>query len=246
MALLIVPFFTAYLVRIYAWQYILIENGAFNWVLGLVGLGPVSLLGTRTGIVIGYLANFLPLITIVMLLSLLSIDRRMIEAANNLGFGRIRTVFTVVLPAAKVGVILAITFAFILAFGDPAAPDVLGLGRLPMLSNMVSAEIQGGVNFPAAAVVAVTMIVLILVLTLVATVIAFPPTRQPKVRREEAVVGLTEVAAVTQVGRPAAPPSLPPRSSKGRSACRTERPGCRPGGTATRVAPSPATGGWTG
>lgn len=203
MALLVVPFFTAYLLRIYAWQFILIENGPFNWALGLVGLGPISLLGTQTAIVIGYLANFLPLITIVMLLSLLSVDRRMIEAANNLGIGRIRTVFTVVLPAAKVGVILSISFAFILAFGDPAAPDVLGLGRLRMLPNMVTAEIQGGVNFPAAAVVAVMMIVLILAATLVATVIAFPPTRKAKVRSEETVVGVTRVAAVaTKQGTP--------------------------------------------
>ena len=185
-ALLIAPFFSAYLIRLYSWNFMLSDQGVINYLLDLIGLGPIKVLGSWWGIQLGYFANFFPLIAIILTLSFMSVDQRLIEAANNLGAGRVRSLLTVVTRSAKVGVLLALTIGFILAFGDPVSGNVLGLERHPTLGDLVSAEKQGGVNFPAAAVVAVVMVAIVLVAVFLVTWLAFPPERQPDEESEAA------------------------------------------------------------
>ena len=120
--LLIIPFFTSYLVRVYAWQVVLGGNGIINAILGTVGIAPLTMLNTPIGTLVGYLTLTLPLIVILQVISLSSIDKTLIEAAHNLGCGRLRTIYAVILPAAKVGMIVAALFCFILSFGDFVSP----------------------------------------------------------------------------------------------------------------------------
>ena len=115
MSLLITPFFTSYLVRAYAWQIILANNGIVNMGLWQVGIGPVKLLNTPFATLIGYLTYIFPLATLLLLGALNNVDRTLIEAAHNLGTGRIGTLFRVVIPASKVGIVFATAFAFILS-----------------------------------------------------------------------------------------------------------------------------------
>lgn len=164
--LLIVPFFTSYLVRIFAWQVILSQQGVINGGLSLIGLGPYKMLNTEFGTMIGYLTLSLPLVIILQTFSLNSIDRRLIEAAHNLGCGRARTIFAVVLPAARTGLVVAAVFCFILAFGDFVAPYYLGGSKPPTLSIMIIDTSKSGQQWPRAAVVALMMILTLMIVAL--------------------------------------------------------------------------------
>jgi spermidine/putrescine transport system permease protein len=85
------------------------------------------------------------------------VDRTLIEAAHNLRCGGLRTVFQVVIPAAKTGLVLAATFAFILAYGDYVSPSLLGGSKPPTLSILIVDVVKSGANWPQASVVAVMM-----------------------------------------------------------------------------------------
>lgn len=160
--LLIIPFFTSYLVRVYAWQVVLGGNGIINAILGTVGIAPLTMLNTPIGTLVGYLTLTLPLIVILQVISLSSIDKTLIEAAHNLGCGRLRTIYAVILPAAKVGMIVAALFCFILSFGDFVSPYYLGGSKPPTLSIMIIDSTKSGQQWPRAAVIAVMMILTLL------------------------------------------------------------------------------------
>lgn len=168
---LITPFFTSYLVRIYSWQIILAEKGIINAILG--DWGPVRLIGTPVATMIGYVTLALPLVLLIQLTSLAMVDRRLVEAAHNLGCGPLRTVFTVVIPAARVGLVIGATFAFLFAFGDYVSPSFLGGSNPPTLSILITDQVKSGNNWPRAAVVAVVMVVTLMVALTVMTAVAY-------------------------------------------------------------------------
>lgn len=155
---LIVPFFTSYLVRIYAWQVLLAESGPLNALLGDIGLGPFTMLNSGFGAMVGYLTLVLPIVIILQTFSLASIDRNLIEAAWNLGASPRETLLRVMLPAAKIGLIIGAVFAFILSFGDFVSPFYLGGSKPPTLSILIIDTTKSGQQWPRAAVVAVMMI----------------------------------------------------------------------------------------
>ena len=159
---LIIPFFTSYLVRIFAWQVILAQQGVINASLSYLGLGPYTMLNTKLGTIVGYLTLCLPLTVILQTFALANIDRRLVEAAHNLGCGRLRTVFTVIVPLAKTGLVVAAVFCFILSFGDFVAPYYLGGSKPPTLSIMIIDTSKSGQQWPRAAVVALMMIATLL------------------------------------------------------------------------------------
>ncbi|MGE3873775.1 MAG: ABC transporter permease [Parvibaculaceae bacterium] len=161
--LLVVPFFTSYLVRSYAWRFMLENDGVVNTLLRALNLPAVEFQGSLISVVIGYFAYFLPLVALIQLLGLMNIDRQYIEAANNLGAGRFRTVFTVVVPLAKGALLAGFVFAFMMAMGDFVAPALVGGGARPTLSVMIVNTIQGQSNFPRASVIAVIMLVTLIV-----------------------------------------------------------------------------------
>jgi spermidine/putrescine transport system permease protein len=101
--LLIIPFFTSYLVRIFSWYVILAESGVVNAILGYVGLGPYTMLNTKFGTIVGYMTLVLPLVVILQTFALANIDTRLVEAAHNLGCKPFATVWRVVIPLAKTG-----------------------------------------------------------------------------------------------------------------------------------------------
>jgi spermidine/putrescine transport system permease protein len=156
---LIVPFFTSYLVRVYAWQVLLAESGPINGLLGGIGLGPFTMLNSGFGAMVGYMTLTLPLVVILQTFSLASIDKNLIEAAWNLGASPKATLFKVIIPAAKVGLIVGFVFAFILSFGDFVSPFYLGGSKPPTLSILIIDTTKSGQQWPRAAVVAIMMIV---------------------------------------------------------------------------------------
>ena len=178
--LLITPFFTSYVVRVYSWQAVISDNGILNTVFNFLGFGPVEMLNTLFGTVVGYMTLCLPLVILLQLFSLANVDRSLIEAAHNLGCGRIRTIFLVIVPSAKVGLILAATFTFILCFGDFVSPVSLGGSKPPTLSILIVDTVKQGNHWPRAAVVAVTMVATLIVVAFTALYFAYGHGRARK------------------------------------------------------------------
>lgn len=176
--LLVTPFFTSYLVRAYSLQIILAERGIINYALGMVGLGPFSMLSNAFGTILGYLTFTLPLVMLVQLLALLNVDRTLMEAAANLRCNPLTTVWKVVLPSARVGLIMAGTFAFLLSFGDYVSPLFLGGSKPPTLSILIADQVKSGNHWPRASVVAVVMVATLVTVLLVMTFIAY--ARKPQ------------------------------------------------------------------
>lgn len=170
---LIVPFFTSYLVRIYAWQVLLAGNGPLNTLLGYAGFGPYGMLNSSFGVMVGYMTLVLPLVVILQTFSLAAIDRSLIEAARNLGARPRDTLLRVIIPSARIGLIIGFVFAFILTFGDFVSPFYLGGSNPPTLSILIVDTTKSGQQWPRAAVVAVMMIVTLFIAASVAVAAAY-------------------------------------------------------------------------
>ncbi|MEM6940918.1 MAG: ABC transporter permease [Pseudomonadota bacterium] len=171
--LLIIPFFTSYLVRTFSWYVILAESGALNAMLGYIGIGPFKMLNTHFGTVIGYLTLTLPLAVILQTVTMANIDRTLIEAARNLGCKPLATIWRVVLPMSKTGFIVAALFCFILSFGDFVAPFYLGGSQEPTLPILILDTTKAGQQWPRAAVVAIMMMLTLFAVAFAAIVLAY-------------------------------------------------------------------------
>lgn len=171
--LMVIPFFTSYLVRVYSWQIFLSDNGIINEVFGLVGVGPFPMLNTVFATMIGYLTLSFPLVVLLQLFSLAFIDRNLIEAAHNMRCGRLRTVFEVVIPSARTGLVIAALFCFILSFGDFVSPVYLGGGEPTTLSILITDTTKSGQQWPRAAVIALTMIGTLMIVAFAAVKVAY-------------------------------------------------------------------------
>nr|WP_295462593.1 ABC transporter permease [Mesorhizobium sp.] len=171
--LMVIPFFTSYLVRVYSWQIFLSDNGIINALLAKAGIGPFGMLNSIFGMMVGYLTLSFPLVVLLQLFSLMFIDRTLIEAAHNLRCGRLRSVFEVVVPAARVGLVIAALFCFILTFGDFVSPLYLGGGDPPTLSILITDTTKSGQQWPRAAVIALTMIATLLAIAFAAVSYAY-------------------------------------------------------------------------
>ncbi len=177
---LITPYFTSYLVRVYSWKIVLTDNGVINTVLGWIGLGPFIMINNLFATMVGYLTLCFPLVILLQYFSLSNVDRSLIEAAHNLRCGRLRTVFLVIIPSAKIGIVLAATFAFILSFGDFVSPSFLGGAKPSTMSILMVDAVKSGSHWPRASVVAITMVLSLLIVAFGALTFAYGT---PKRRR---------------------------------------------------------------
>ena len=173
LGLVIVPFFTSYLVRIYSWQVYLAKNGVIMQALDSVGIEITSLLNTPFALFVGFVTLTLPLAIIIQSIAVLSLDRQLIDAAYNLGCGPRRILSVVIIPAAKPGIVIGALFVFIFSFGDFVTPTYLGGGKFTTLSILIADTVKSGQQWPRAAVIAVMMIATLLVTALVSIAYAY-------------------------------------------------------------------------
>tara|TARA_B100000780_G_scaffold35789_1_gene22323 strand:+ start:3799 stop:4659 length:861 start_codon:yes stop_codon:yes gene_type:complete len=171
--LLIIPFFTSYLVRTFSWFVILSEKGVVNALLGYIGLGPFTMLNTNFGTLVGYLTLTLPLVVILQTVTMANIDRTLIEAARNLGCKPLSTIWKVIIPLSKTGLIVAAIFCFILSFGDFVAPFYLGGSQEPTLPILILDTTKSGQQWPRAAVVAIVMMITLFSVAFIGIALAY-------------------------------------------------------------------------
>jgi len=171
--LLIIPFFTSYLVRTFSWFVILSESGVINALLANIGLGPFTMLNTSFGTLVGYMTLTLPLVVILQTVTMANIDRTLIEAARNLGCKPMATIWQVIIPLSKTGLIIAAIFCFILSFGDFVAPFYLGGSQEPTLPILILDTTKSGQQWPRAAVVAIMMMLTLFAIAFAGIALAY-------------------------------------------------------------------------
>jgi spermidine/putrescine transport system permease protein len=163
--LIILPFFTSYIVRTVAWQTILTDDG---WLLrrlqdvGLVEEGG-RLLATRTAVIAGITYNFLPFMALPLYVALEKIDRRLVEAATDLYASRATAFRKVTLPLALPGVFAGTLLTFIPALGDFINAQLLGSSQQYMIGNVIQSQYLVVRDYPVAAALSFVLMVLILV-----------------------------------------------------------------------------------
>src|SRR3954466_4625174 len=151
--LIVLPFFTSYLVRTIAWQTILSDDGFV--VNSLQSLGLLSedgrLLATRTAVIAGITYNFLPFMALPLYVSLEKIDRRLIEAATDLYANRFTAFRKVTVPLALPGIFAGSLLTFIPAVGDFINAQFLGTSRQYMIGNVIQSKFLVTTDYPTAA-----------------------------------------------------------------------------------------------
>ena len=165
----ILPFFTTYLVRTLSWQTIFDDDGIVVNVLQGVGLlGPDGrLLATTNAVVAGITYNFLPFMILPLYAALERIDPRMLEAAYDLYSKRRDVIMRVVVPMSAPGIVAGVLLTFIPAAGDFVNAELLGTPRQAMIGNVIQSRYLEITDYPTAAALSFVLMLLILVLVLV-------------------------------------------------------------------------------
>ena len=171
-AMLVVPVFTSYVLRAYAWQVVLSPQGLINWVLSFVGIDPLMMLGGNFALQIGYLTLCLPVVILILTFALLGIDRTHLEAASNLGCKPHQVFWHVLIPSIRAGLLLAVTTIFMLTFSDYIAPLLLSGSNPPTLSILIVDTIKSGAQWPRAAVIGIVMMICIGIVLLLSQLVA--------------------------------------------------------------------------
>lgn len=159
LVLITVPFWTSYLLRVFAWKIILGYNGVIN--SGLIGLGLIDkplefLLYNPTSVVITLAHAWAAFAILPIYLSLEKIDRSLLEASRDLGEGAAMTFLRVTLPLSLPGVITACLLVFIPTVGDYVTPTLVGGPRGIMIANVIQSQFGKAQNWPMGAAASVT------------------------------------------------------------------------------------------
>jgi putative spermidine/putrescine transport system permease protein len=161
----VTPLFLGEVVRTYSWIIVLGNNGFINSIL--LGLGivrqPIQFMFTTFGVVVALVHVTMPVMVIMLAAGLSHIDRNCQRAAESLGAGPIRVFLTVTLPLSMPGVVAGVTTAFAWTFSAFATPQLIGGGRVNMISNLVYQLGFASFNFPFAASLCVAGLALTIV-----------------------------------------------------------------------------------
>jgi spermidine/putrescine transport system permease protein len=148
--LVLLPFWTSFLVRTYAWLFILRDTGLVNTVLLRLHLiaTPIQLLYNDRAVLLGLVYNFLPFFVLPMYATLERLDPSLVEAAADLGARPLATLWRVVLPVSAPGLVAGSVLVFIPCLGAYLTPDLLGGGKTVMLGNLVQNQFTTARDWP--------------------------------------------------------------------------------------------------
>jgi putative spermidine/putrescine transport system permease protein len=165
LVIVVTPLFLGEVVRTYSWIIVLGNNGFINSVLRDLGIiqQPIQFMFTTFGVVVALVHVTMPVMVIMLAAGLSHIDRDYERAAESLGAGPIRTFLTVTLPLSMPGVVAGVTTAFAWTFSAFATPQLIGGGRVNMISNLVYQLGFASFNFPFAASLCVAGLALTIV-----------------------------------------------------------------------------------
>jgi spermidine/putrescine transport system permease protein len=163
--LVTIPFWTNLLIRTFAIQEVIRNEGLVNTLLMGAGLihSPIQLLYTDFAITVGMLYVFLPLMVLPIYASMERLDFRLVEAGYDLYANRFQTLRRIILPLVKPGIIAGSILVFIPSLGAYVTPRVLGGGRNMMIANLIELQFGQGRNWPLGAALSITLLTIVMV-----------------------------------------------------------------------------------
>jgi spermidine/putrescine transport system permease protein len=187
--LLVLPYWTSFLLRTFAWRIILAPEGWLSQTLRHLGVldMPIGLLDTNAAVQLGIVYNYLPLMVLPIFVALDRIDPALRQASMDLGAGPIRTLFSVTIPLAAPGIAGGVLLTFILAAGDYVVPAILGGAKGLMVGSLVATQILASQNLPMGAAMAIMLIGMLAVVVVTAQVLLLLTRRALLIARGPAI-----------------------------------------------------------
>ena len=167
--LVMLPFWTSFLVRTYAWMFLLRDTGMINTALQALGIihDPLPLLYNSGAVLLGLVYGYLPFMVLPIYATLERLDPALIEAAADLGARPIATLLKIIVPLAKPGIVAGSVLVFIPCLGAYLTPDLLGGGRTVLVGNLVQNQFTTARDWPFGAAVSVVLMMLVTALLLI-------------------------------------------------------------------------------
>ena len=208
LALVMVPFWTNFLVRTIGWQVILAPEGWLSTLLQGIGVtdGPLEVLYTRTAVLIGVVYNYLPLMILPLFVAFDRVGGPLREASKDLGAGRVRTFLRVTLPLARPGVIAGVLLVFIPLMGDYITATVLGGARGNMVGQLVASQFQTAQNWALGSAMAVLLILVIMLTVAIGGVVVWLVSLPFRMRNRLVLGPSRSAAEPPEAPTPAEPP----------------------------------------
>lgn len=167
LALVILPFWTSFLIRVYAWIGILKPEGLLNAFLQAIGLqdpaSPLAILNTNTAVYIGIVYSYLPFMVLPLYAALERLDHTLLEAASDLGCPPWKAFWLVTWPLSLPGVIAGSMLCFIPVMGEFVIPDLLGGAQTLMIGRTIWGEFFANRDWPTASAVAVVLLAVLII-----------------------------------------------------------------------------------
>jgi putrescine transport system permease protein len=162
--LIMLPFWTSFLLRIYAWKTLLVSNGVINNVLMSLHIidTPIAMMNNSFSLLLGMVYSYLPFMILPLYANLSKLDMRYLEAAADLGTSPFKAFWLITVPLSKAGIIAGSMLVFIPAVGEYVIPELLGGSSTLMIGRVLWDEFFSNNDWPMASAVAVVMILLIL------------------------------------------------------------------------------------
>ncbi|ROS00092.1 putrescine transport system permease protein [Sinobacterium caligoides] len=163
--LVILPSWTSFLIRIYAWLGLLKNNGLINNALMSLGIidTPIHMLHTPFAVYLGIVYAYLPFMILPLYTNLVKHDHSLVEAASDLGASPIKTFFLVTLPLSLSGIVAGVMLVFIPAVGEFVIPELLGGPNTVMIGKLLWQEFFSARNWPGAAALAISMLMVLII-----------------------------------------------------------------------------------
>ena len=161
--LIILPFWTSFLLRVYAWMGLLADQGTINNLLMALGFidEPLRILYTETAVYIGIVYTYVPFMILPLYANMEKLDWTLLEAAADLGARPMTTFLTVTIPMTMPGIVAGSLLVFIPATGEYVIPDLLGGGNVLMIGRVLYNEFNANVDWPVASAVAIALLLLL-------------------------------------------------------------------------------------
>ena len=161
--LIILPFWTSFLLRVYAWMGLLADQGTINDLLLWLGIidEPIRMLYTEFAVYVGIVYTYVPFMILPLYANMEKLDWTLLEAAADLGAKPMTTFFTVTVPMTLPGIIAGSLLVFIPATGEYVIPDLLGGGNVLMIGRILYNEFNANVDWPVASAVAIALLLLL-------------------------------------------------------------------------------------
>ncbi len=161
--LVMLPFWTSFLVRTYAWIFLLRDTGLFNTALQALGIihSPLPLLYNDGAVLLGLVYGYLPFMVLPIYATLERLDPALVEAAADLGARPLTTVLRIVVPLSRPGIVAGSVLVFIPCLGAYLTPDLLGGGRTVMVGNLVQNQFTTARDWPFGAAVSIALMALV-------------------------------------------------------------------------------------